>query len=121
MITKFSTIKLSYTQRYHNISGGVSASVSGGTLSSDATYYYQTFTTSGTLSILGTLVADVLVVAGGGGGGSSGGFGGGGGGAGGLRVLASQTFTSSQTVTIGGKRTRRSSNSQTCHGCRSHP
>jgi hypothetical protein len=66
--------------------------VSGGTLFSDATYYYRRFTGNGNLSVSNTsLNADVLTVAGGGSGGGSdtGQFGsvwfmGGGGGAGGL-------------------------------------
>jgi len=46
-------------------------SVSGGTLTSDATYYYRTFNSNGTLSVTNsTLTADVLVVGGGGGGGN---------------------------------------------------
>jgi hypothetical protein len=56
--------------------------VTGGTLTSDATYYYRTFTNNATLSVSSAaLTADVLVVGGGGGGGS---WYGGGGGAGGL-------------------------------------
>jgi len=53
--------------------------VTGGTLASDSTYYYRTFTANGTLSVSGVALAcDYLVVAGGGAGGSSGGGGGGG-------------------------------------------
>jgi hypothetical protein len=55
--------------------------VTGGTLFSDASFYYRLFTSSGTLGISnGTLTADVLVIAGGGGGGDE--YGGGAGGAG---------------------------------------
>jgi hypothetical protein len=44
--------------------------LSGGTLTSDATYYYRTFTSNGTLSVSGpSLSVDYVVVAGGGGGG----------------------------------------------------
>jgi hypothetical protein len=84
--------------------------VTGGTLSSDATYYYRTFTSSGTLSVsTANLIADVLRVAGGGGGGPanyfSGGnynYSGGGGGAGGVLYSSSQSIApSSLTVTIG--------------------
>ena len=58
--------------------------VTGGTLASDATFYYRTFTGNGTLGVKGfTLTADILVVAGGGGGGYPNTAGGGGGGAGG--------------------------------------
>ena len=57
--------------------------VTGGTLTSDATYFYRTFTANGTLGITGPdLTADILVIAGGGGGGgadNNGPFGGGGG------------------------------------------
>lgn len=82
--------------------------VTGGTLASDATYYYRTFTSNGTLGISGGSVTfDVLVVAGGGSGG--GGYSasppiysGGGGGAGGLVYLSSQALNSNQSITIGG-------------------
>ena len=48
------------------------AVVTGGTLTSDATYYYRTFTANDNLSISGAaLVADYVLVAGGGSGGSS--------------------------------------------------
>lgn len=74
-------------------------SVSGGSLTSDSTYYYRTFTGNGTLTIDGQISADVLIVAGGGGGGDRHG---GGGGAGGYRSLTSETFNSaSYTVTVG--------------------
>ena len=41
--------------------------VTGGTLTSDATYYYRTFTSNGTLAIsgIGTLSCDLLIIAGG--------------------------------------------------------
>jgi hypothetical protein len=74
--------------------------VTGGTLTSDATYYYRTFTSNGTLGVSGyaPLVTDVLLVAGGG----AGGFDyGGGGGAGGLVYAASQSYSSNATITIG--------------------
>ncbi len=74
--------------------------VTGGTLTSDATYYYRTFLTSGTLGVSGApLTADVLVV--GGGGGSGGGGYGSGGGGGGVVYTAGQVISSAQTVTIG--------------------
>ena len=45
--------------------------VTGGTLTSDATYYYRTFTSNGTLSITdGPLTVDLLALGGGGGGGT---------------------------------------------------
>ena len=63
--------------------------IAGGTLSSDATYFYRAFTASGTLEVSGgTISCDVLVIAGGGGGG--GGVGGGGG-AGGYQLFTAQT------------------------------
>ena len=44
--------------------------VAGGTLYSDATYYYRKFTANGTLAVTGgNVTMDVLLVAGGGGGG----------------------------------------------------
>ncbi len=74
--------------------------VTGGTLSSDATFYYRAFTGNGTLTVSdATLTADFLVIAGGGGGGFSNG---GGGGAGGLVYTASQSVSpNSYTVTVG--------------------
>ena len=52
--------------------------VSGGTLHSDATYYYRKFIVSDNLTVTGNLIADILVIAGGGSGGSYGDTGGGG-------------------------------------------
>jgi len=71
--------------------------VTGGTLTSDATYYYRTFTTDGTLTVSeASLTADVLVVGGGGGGGGAGTWYGdgakGGGGAGGRAVVSSHSI-----------------------------
>ena len=91
--------------------------VSGGTLSSDSTYYYRTFTGNGTLSVSNvSLTADIMTVAGGGGSsdhsGSDGG--GGGGGAGGLLYSSSTTMpVSSYTVTIGGGGGNRSNGANT--------
>jgi hypothetical protein len=77
--------------------------ITGGTLTSDATYYYRTFTSTGTLSISGGAVPiSYLLVAGGGGsggGGNTGYYSGGGGGGG---VLSSTTpFSTTTTVIIG--------------------
>lgn len=87
--------------RYRNSSGPYTPPVivSGGTLTSDANYYYRTFTSSGTLTVInGSLSADTLVIAGGGGGGSEIS---GGGGAGGV-VYGTQTFSnSSYSIVIG--------------------
>jgi hypothetical protein len=73
--------------------------ITGGTLTSDATYYYRTFTSTGNLTVLGNLTADVLVIAGGG----AGAYGyAGGGGAGGLLYFpATALTTGSYTATIG--------------------
>jgi len=65
----------------------------GGTLTSDATYYYRTFTTNGSLTVPVSLNVDILMIAGGGGGGSS--FGGGGGAGG---VVYAPTFTAAATT-----------------------
>jgi hypothetical protein len=70
----------------------------GGTVTSDATYWYHTFTSSGTFTPTKALTADYLVVAGGGGGGGRRGAGGG---AGGLLNFASQSVSTAQTITIG--------------------
>ena len=77
--------------------------ISGGTLTSDATYFYRTFNANGTF-LTGALNADILAISGGGAGGA--GFNsqaaGGGGGAGGVLYTASQTLTSgSYTVAVG--------------------
>ena len=61
----------------------------GGTITTDSTYTYHTFTSSGLFTPLATITADILVVAGGGGGGGN--DGGGGGGAGGLRSTVTAT------------------------------
>jgi trimeric autotransporter adhesin len=86
--------------------------VTGGTLTSDATYYYRTFTSSGTLGITNqSLTADVLTVAGGGAGtdsftlsccGTLVTYSGQGGGAGGRLVNSSQSLAvANYTVTVG--------------------
>lgn len=76
------------------------ATVTGGTLTSDATYYYRTFTSNGTLDISGlSITADILMVAGGGG---SGWDAGGGGGAGGVIIGNNKILsTGSYPITIG--------------------
>jgi len=72
--------------------GGSSTKATGGVVTSDATYYYHTFTTVGMFVPNQSISADILVVAGGGGGGYGSG-GGGGGGAGGLVAYTSQSLT----------------------------
>jgi hypothetical protein len=83
------------------------AKATGGIITSDSTYYYHTFTSTGVFTPNGSLTADVLVVAGGGGGASSkNGSGQGGmgpGGAGGLLAFTSQSLTGiGYTCTVGG-------------------
>ena len=86
------------------------AIVTGGTLTSDATYYYRTFTGNGTLGVTGnSLSCDVLVVAGGGSGAGAQYVNspfqyylvGGGGGAGGLKLFTTNLAINNHTVTIG--------------------
>lgn len=84
------------------------AVVTGGTLTSDSTYYYRTFTGNGTLSVSNGPLSNVdyLVVAGGGAGGNYTNNTGGGGGAGGLRSTVGATggggsLESSVTLTSG--------------------
>jgi hypothetical protein len=77
----------------------IPVSVTGGTLTSDSTYYYRTFSSTGNFVSNISLQPDILIVAGGGGGGDRHG---GGGGAGGYRALTSQTFApATYTVTVG--------------------
>ena len=80
--------------------------VTGGTLSSDTTYYYRTFTGTSNLVVSSSaLPADILMIAGGGGGGK---HSGGGGGAGGVAYKTSITIPAgSYTATIGGGGTGR--------------
>jgi hypothetical protein len=80
------------------------SSVSGGTLSSDSTYYYRKFTSTGNLVVSNSpLTADIMVIAGGGGGGAVGG-----GGAGGFRVISGQSLSANTyTATIGAGGARR--------------
>jgi len=73
---------------YGIASSGAGAKATGGTITSDANYYYHTFLSSGTFTPTQSLTCDYLVVAGGGG---AGGSNGGGGGAGGLRSTVTAT------------------------------
>jgi hypothetical protein len=76
--------------------------VGGNKVSTDGTYWYHTFTSSGTFTPTVALTADVLVVAGGGGGGHPTGGQAAGGGAGGLLSFSSQSLgVSSYTCTVG--------------------
>ena len=72
--------------------------IGGGTLASDATYYYRAFVGNGTLAVPASLTADVLTIGGGGGGGNTIG---GGGGAGGVSYLAAQTLSGAYSVVVG--------------------
>lgn len=79
----------------------------GNTITTDGTYWYHAFLSSGTFTPTANLTADYMVVAGGGGGGRRWDEplgGGGGGGAGGYRYLTSQSLNSATayTVTVGG-------------------
>jgi len=87
--------------------------VSGGTLSSDTTYLYRTFSGNGDLVVTGTsLSADVLVVAGGGGGGSAIAWtGSGGGGAGSILYKTAISCLGTYPVTVGAGGAARNSNS----------
>jgi hypothetical protein len=92
--------------------------VSGGTLTSDSTYYYRAFTSSGNLVVSnGSINADVLMVGGGGAGGPSVGdndTGKGGGGAGGILYKSAHSLASNTypiTVGNGGAGRTRGNNS----------
>jgi hypothetical protein len=77
----------------------------GGVISSDSTYMYHTFVTSGNFTPSQSLTCDYFIVAGGGGAGATvgGGWSGGGGGGGGYRTFSSVSFASgtAYTATIG--------------------
>ena len=67
--------------------------VTGGTLASDDTYFYRTFTSTANLQVSSApLTADVMVISGGGGGS---------GGAGGFTVFTNQSLSGTITATIG--------------------
>ena len=83
----------------YGISAAPSAKATGGMITSDATYYYHTFTSTGTFTPTQSLSADVLVIAGGASGGRDYAAGGG---AGGVCYQASRSLTTSgYTVTVG--------------------
>lgn len=87
------------------ISGSVTVPkpvVSGGSLSSDATYYYRTFTSNGTFSVSNTSLTAQFFLVGGGGAGQRGNSAGGGGGGGRYTNWTSVSVpTGSHSVTIG--------------------
>lgn len=76
--------------------------ITGGTLTSDSTYYYREFTSNGNFVVSGApLTADILSYAGGGAGGSQ--HGGGGGGAGGYVYSQGQSLSiATYSVVVGG-------------------
>lgn len=76
--------------------------VTGGTLSSDSTYYYRTFKSNGTLSVSQAPVScDILIVAGGGGAGNGqSGYYDGGAGAGGLQYLSNVSINEGSNLPI---------------------
>jgi len=85
-----------YLYGISNVTSGSKAT--GGIVSSDGSYFYHTFLSSGTFTPTTTINTDILCVAGGGGGGRTGG----GGGAGGLRQFTSQSLTAqAYTITVG--------------------
>lgn len=96
-----------FTDRAFTITTPPLPSASGGTVTSDATYYYHTFTGNGTFTVSGApLVADVLMIAGGASGaGSISGYSAsnGGGGAGGVLYTAGTTISpAGYSLVIGG-------------------
>jgi hypothetical protein len=91
-------IKSGSTFNLYALSANSLKATGGDIITTDGTYWYHAFTTSGTFTPLSSLSCDVLVTAGGGGGGS---LESGGGGAGGVIAFASQTIASARTVTIG--------------------
>lgn len=99
---------------YGVTSAAFGAKATGGIITSDSSYFYHTFLTSGTFTPTESLTADYLVVAGGGGGGNANNTGGGGG-AGGLQGVTATSLSSSvnYTVTVGagGARTVSGNNS----------
>jgi hypothetical protein len=87
----------------------------GNIITTDGTYWYHAFTSSGTFITNEALTANILVIAGGGGGGSPWNDGGGGGGAGGLVYLTSQSLTATTylvAVGAGGAVNKQGANSQ---------
>jgi len=87
----------------------------GNIVTSDGTYMYHAFTSSGSFITNEALTANILVIAGGGGGGSPWNDGGGGGGAGGLVYLTSQSLTATTylvAVGAGGAVNKQGANSQ---------
>ena len=87
------------TNRSFTINTGYA--VNGGTVTTDESYRYHTFTSSDTLTLYATTSAEYLVVAGGGGGGYTTSAQGGGGGAGGLLSGTLSINPGSYAITVG--------------------
>jgi len=89
----------------HGMSARLKPVLTGGTLSSDATYFYRTFTANGTLEVSGSAInVDVLTIAGGGPGGSSqsgAAYQATGGGAGGVFYSGGNSISTSKAITVG--------------------
>jgi hypothetical protein len=83
----------------YGIGSGSPKAFGGDIVTTDGTYWYHAFTSSGVFAPMQNFSCDVLVVAGGGGGGQQ--FGGGGGGAGGLRATALSLTNNAYTITVG--------------------
>ena len=86
----------------YGIQAGTPKAQGGDIVTTDGTYWYHAFKSSGLFTPSSAISADVLVVAGGGGGGAAGG----GGGGGGLRALSAQSFSAQNygvVVGAGGK------------------
>ena len=91
-----------YTTAYlYGITGyaetGATSKATGGVVTSDSTYYYHTFKSTGMFTPLQSLTADILVVAGGGAGSGTAAAGGG---AGGLVGLTSQSLTANTKYSV---------------------
>ena len=85
--------------KYYSGSETVTATVTGGTITTDGDYKVHTFTGNGNYISDASLTTDYLVIAGGGGGG---GRYGGGGGAGGYRIFTSQTVAAGTYAVVVG-------------------
>lgn len=82
----------------YGIGTGAPKAMGGTTITTDGTYWYHAFQSSGLFEPLQNITADVLVIAGGGGGGRNKA---GGGGAGKIVYATSQTLSGPYTVTVG--------------------
>jgi hypothetical protein len=103
MIQQYSTFSL-YGLADVNTTPAIAPKASGGSITTDGTYWIHTFNSTGAFVPALALTCDYLVVAGGGGAGCGLGYGsGGGGGAGGFRTGTSLNVTAQNyTITVGG-------------------